>query len=401
MRHVAPPATAAGVPEQVLTGRLLTPDGRLRPGRLRFAGRLQALEFDDTLALGAEPLPLIAPGFIDQHVHGGGGGDTMDGAEGVRALARHHLRFGTTALLATSLTAPWGDVLAALRGVATAAAAAAADEAVVLGAHLEGPFVSPRRLGAQPPFAVDADPARVREVLALGVVKLATVAPEVAGVMASVPEWVAAGVRLNVGHTRADADAVEAFLAAVRAAGGHAGATHLFNAMGGLEGRAPGPPGALLGDADAAIELICDGHHVAAAAVRTAHRAARERLVLITDAIRASGLPDGVTDLGGQQVTITAGAARLADGTLAGSVLTMDAAVRGAVMSGVPLEAALYAASGAPARYLGLPDRGVLVAGARADLVVLGPDDLRVQAVYLAGRQVHEASAGRHVRAPA
>ena len=386
---MTPPAAGQGAPGQVLTGRLLTPDGRLRPGRLRFDTRLLALEFDDALSAGPAALPLIAPGFIDQHVHGGGGGDTMDGAEGVRALARHHLRFGTTALLATTLTAPWDDVLAALRGVAAVAAAAADGEAVVVGAHLEGPFVSPLRLGAQPPFAVDADPARLREVLELGVVRLATVAPEVAGVMASVPSWVAAGVRLNVGHTRADADAVEAFLAAVRAAGGQAGATHLFNAMGGLEGRAPGPPGALLADADAAIELICDGHHLAPATVRTAWRAARERVVLITDAIRASGLPDGTTSLGGQQVTISAGAARLADGTLAGSVLTMDAAVRGAVMSGMPPEAALYAASSAPARYLGLRDRGVLAPGARADLVVVGPDDLRVQAVYLAGRQVH------------
>ena len=389
MPDVTPPAARQEAPEQVLTGRLLTPDGRLRPGRLRFDTRLLALEFDDTLAAAPAALPLISPGFIDQHVHGGGGGEAMDGAEGVRALARHHLRFGTTALLATTLTAPWESVLAALRGVAAVAAAPERGEAAVVGAHLEGPFVSPQRLGAQPPFAVAADPERVREVLALGVVRLATVAPEVAGVMASVSRWVAAGVRLNVGHTRADADAVEAFLAAVRAAGGHAGATHLFNAMGGLEGRAPGPPGALLADADAAIELICDGHHLAAATVRTAWRAARQRVVLITDAIRASGSPDGTTDLGGQQVTIRDGAARLADGTLAGSVLTMDAAIRGAVAAGIPLEDALWAASSAPARYLGLRDRGVLAPGARADLVVVEPDDLRVRAVYLAGWQAH------------
>ncbi len=383
---MAGPARDERVREQVLTGWLLTPAGRLRAGRLRFAARVLALEFDASLERGAEPLPLIAPGFVDQHVHGGGGGDTMDGVEGVRALARHHLRFGTTALLPTTLTAPWDDVLAGLRAVAAVAAAPAAEEAAVLGAHLEGPFVSPQRLGAQPPFALAAEAARVREVLALGVVRLATVAPEVAGVMASVPVWAEAGVRLNVGHTRADAPLVEAFLAAVRAAGGRAGGTHVFNAMGGLEGRAPGPVGALLGDADAAIELICDGHHVAAAAVRTAWRAARERLVLVTDAIRASGLSAGTTALGGQRVTIEGGAARLADGTLAGSVLTMDAAVRGAVACGVPLEAALHAASAAPAAYLGLDDRGLLAPGARADLVVL-ESDLRVRAVYLGGRE--------------
>jgi N-acetylglucosamine-6-phosphate deacetylase len=211
--------------------------------------------------------------------------------------------------------------------------------------------------------------------------------------LASVAAWAAAGVRLNVGHTRADAEGVEVFLEAVRAAGGRAGATHLFNAMGGLEGRAPGPAGALLGDADAAIELICDGHHVAAASVRTAWRAARERLVLITDAIRASGMRDGTTELGGRPVTVIEGAARLPDGTLAGSMLTMDAAVRGAVAAGVPLEAALFAASTAPARYLGFAGRGVLEAGARADLVVLTPD-LKVRAVVKAGRWVVGAPNG-------
>jgi N-acetylglucosamine-6-phosphate deacetylase len=389
--------------EHWVAGRVLTPDG-LRRGSVRFAERILEVRVEPEAAGDDAALPLIAPGFIDQHVHGGGGGDAMDGAAGVRALARHHLRHGTTALLATTLTAPWPDVLAALRGVAAVAAAPALDEATVLGAHLEGPFVSPKRLGAQPPFAVDATPERVAEVLALGVVRLATVAPEVPGVLASVPDWAAAGVRLNVGHTRADAAVVEAFLAAVGAAGGRAGATHLFNAMGGMDGRAPGPVGALLGDGHAAIELICDGHHVAAAAVRTAWRAAGERLVLITDAIRASGMRDGTTDLGGRPVTVVGGAARLADGTLAGSVLTMDAAVRGAVVAGMPLEAALFAASTAPARYLGLEGRGALVPGARADLVLLSPE-LRVRAVALGGRWVvgapptddaaHEGQAGR------
>ena len=368
--------------ERSLEGRVLTDHG-LRPARLRFGERITALEPLPAQA-DAATLPIIAPGFIDQHVHGGGGGDTMDGPDGVRALARHHLRHGTTALLATTLTAPWDDVLTALRGVAAVRDAPAAGEAVVLGAHLEGPFVSPQRLGAQPPYALDATPERVEAVLATGVVRVATVAPELTGVQASVAAWAAAGVRLNVGHTRADAGAVEAFLERVAAAGGQAGATHLYNAMGGMEGRAPGALGALLGDGDAVLELICDGFHVAPAAIRTAWRAAGERLVLITDAIRASGMTDGVSELGGQRVTVEGGRARLADGTLAGSMLTMDAAVRGAVRAGLPLEAALRAASSAPARALGLEDRGVIAAGARADLVVLDAA-LTVQAVYLAG----------------
>ena len=379
---------------QQLDGVLATPDG-LRVGRVRFADRVLSVEVDEAARRdGVERagLPIVAPGFVDQHVHGGGGGDAMDGPEGVRALARHHLAHGTTALLPTTLTAPWEDVVAALRGVAEVAARPGEGEAVVLGAHLEGPFVSPKRLGAQPPHALQVTTERVAALLAPDVIRLVTLAPEVAGALASIPAWVAAGVRLNVGHTVADAETVEGFLEAVRAAGGHAGATHLFNAMGGLEGRAPGPVGALLGDGHAALELICDGHHVAPAAVRTAWRAGRERLVLITDAIRASGMRSGSTELGGRPVTVVDGAARLDDGTLAGSMLTMDAAVRGAVACGVPLEAALAAASAAPARYLALRDRGVLVPGARADLVVLRPEDLSVSSVYLAGRRVSSAA---------
>lgn len=372
----------SGVRERTLTGRILTPSG-LVAGSVRFADRVVAVEARGDLGDPAA-LPIVAPGFIDQHVHGGGGGDTMDGEPGVRALARHHLRHGTTALLPTTLTAPWSDVLEALAGVRAVMRAPGDGEAVVLGAHLEGPFVSPERLGAQPPFAVLPTFERVAEVLALGVVRIVTIAPELSGALASVPAWTSAGVRVSVGHTRADAEAVEAFLAAVRAAGGVAGATHLFNAMGGIEGRAPGPAGALLADGDAVVEVIADGFHVAPAALRLAWRAAGERFVLVTDAIRASGMRDGESELGGRRVRVVDGAARLDDGTLAGSMLTMDAAVRGAVRSGVPLEAALRAASTAPARALGLGDRGVVSTGARADLVVLTPD-LRVVEVVLGG----------------
>ena len=372
----------SGVRERTLTGRVLTPSG-LVAGSVRFGARVLAVEARGDLGDPAA-LPIVAPGFIDQHVHGGGGGDTMDGEPGVRALARHHLRHGTTALLPTTLTAPWSDVLEALAGVRAVMRAPGDGEAVVLGAHLEGPFVSPERLGAQPPFAVLPTFERVAEVLALGVVRVVTIAPELPGALESVGAWARAGVRVSVGHTRADAAAVEAFLAAVRAAGGVAGATHLFNAMGGIEGRAPGPAGALLADDAAVIEVIADGFHVAPAALRLAWRAAGERFVLVTDAIRASGMRDGESELGGRRVRVVDAAARLDDGTLAGSMLTMDAAVRGAVRAGVPLEAALRAASTAPARALGLGDRGVVSIGARADLVVLTPD-LRVAEVVLGG----------------
>jgi N-acetylglucosamine-6-phosphate deacetylase len=358
----------------------------LRAGSVTFDHQIRAIEpsADDD-----PDLPILAPGFIDVHVHGGGGAEVMDGVAGVRSTARTHLQYGTTALLATTLTARWGELLAALDGVVEVMATPAPDEAELLGVHLEGPFINPQRLGAQPPFAAAVTPERVAEVLARRVVRVMTVAPEVGGWDAVLPELVRAGVRLSIGHTRADAETTEAFLTQLRRLGGVAAATHIFNAMGGIAGREPGAAGALLGDPAAFIELICDTFHVHDAAVRLAAQAGGGRLMLITDGIAAAGVGDGVCSLGGQRVEVRGGAARLADGTLAGSVLTMDQALRHAVALGVPLAQALSATSEAPARYLALPDRGALKVGLRADLVLLAPEpELTLKRVLLAGRDV-------------
>ena len=370
-------------------GRIVLED-RVAVGRLDFDQRIVALDAGAALDPHDpqhEALPWILPGFVDAHVHGGGGGDAMDGPDGVRTLAAAHLRHGTTTLLPTTLTAPWPDVTAALRGIA--AVRAEADPALpdLPGAHLEGPFISPDRLGAQPPHAQRPTPERLDELLALDVVRVATVAPEIPGALDAVARLARAGVRVSAGHTRADADTTDAFFAAIAAAGGTAGATHLFNAMGGLEGRAPGTAGAVLASADAYAELICDGHHVARAAAMTALRAKGRRLLLITDAIRAAATDARDTTLGGQPVRIEGGAARLADGTLAGSVLTMDRAVATLIGFGATWPQAAYAAATAPARYLGLDDRGALRPGLRADLVVLDPDGT-VREVLRAGRTV-------------
>ncbi|MFN2322242.1 MAG: N-acetylglucosamine-6-phosphate deacetylase [Trueperaceae bacterium] len=372
-------------------GRWLLPDG-VATGRVAVAGGRVA---------GFEPEALEddgwwVPGFVDVHVHGGGGGDAMDGASGVRALAAAHLEHGTTALLPTTLTAPWPEVLAGLRGVAAvlhedalAAATGGAPErrAAVLGAHLEGPFVSPQRLGAQPPFAVDPTPDRVAAVLALGVVRVVTLAPELAGAEGAATAFARAGVRVSLGHTVADAATAERVAEAVHDAGGVMGATHLFNAMSGMTGRAPGVIGAVLGDAASFAELIVDGHHLAAASVRAAFHAKGARLLLITDAIRATATTATTTRLGPHAVTIAGGAARLSDGTLAGSVLTLDAAVRTAVAMGVPVESALRAASQAPAAYLGLADRGRVAPRAHADFVRLDAS-LNVRSVWRGGVRV-------------
>jgi N-acetylglucosamine-6-phosphate deacetylase len=379
------------VPDAPFRGRWLLPEGVATGGVAVAGGRV----------VGFEPEALEddgwwTPGFLDVHVHGGGGADAMDGVDGVRALAAAHLPHGTTALLPTTLTAPWPEVLAGLRGIAAvlqgdamAAATGEAPEAraAVLGAHLEGPFVSPRRLGAQPPFAVDPTPDRVAAVLALGVVRVATLAPELPGAEAAATAFARAGVRVSLGHTVADAATAERVAGAAQGAGGVVGATHLFNAMSGMTGRDPGVIGAVLGDPAAYAELIVDGHHVAGASVRAAFAAKGARLLLITDAIRAAATHAATATLGPHAVTIEGGAARLADGTLAGSVLTIDAAVRTAVAMGVPVEAALRAATQAPADYLGLRDRGRVAPRAHADFVRLDAE-LQVRSVWRAGVQV-------------
>lgn len=370
---------------RTLRGHLVLPGGVV-PGEVRFGARLEAVT----------PLPdtpgdnLILPGFIDTHVHGGGGGDTMDGPGGVATLARQHARCGTTTLLPTTITNPWEAVLAALRGVRGVMDAGGVPGGADLpGAHLEGPFISPERLGAQPPHTLLPAPERVAEVLALGVVRAVTLAPELEGATGAALAFARAGVRVGVGHTRADAETVTALLGAVHAAGGRAGATHLYNAMGGVGGRAPGPAGALLADPHAFLEVILDGHHVHPTAFHLARRAAPGRVLLVSDAMRAAGLGAGESSLGGQRVTVRAGRATLPDGTLAGSVLTLDQALRHALAAGVPLPEASAMLSAVPAASLGLTDRGRLAPGLRSDLVVLGPA-LEVRQVYVAGQPVLE-----------
>jgi N-acetylglucosamine-6-phosphate deacetylase len=382
--RAVPPASYARVVAMNVTERrgvILTPDGPVR-GRIRF----------DETVLDVGPAPdaperWILPGFIDAHVHGGGGGDTMDGPDGVRALARFHGRHGTTSLLATTITAPWPEVMAALAGVAGAMADPDAAGAAVIGAHLEGPFISPRRLGAQPPHTLDPLPELVDAVLAWGVVRVVTLAPELPGARSAAARFARAGVRVSLGHTGASSEEVADCIAAVRAAGGTLGFTHLFNAMGGMQGREPGVVGAALADPEAFAELILDGHHVHPTAFLAARRALGERLLLVTDAIRAAGTDADRSELGGLPITIEGGAARTQDAALAGSLLTLDAALRRAVALGVPVEDASAALSEAPARYLGLQDRGRLAPGLRADLVVLTPD-LQVESVYVAGREL-------------
>ncbi|GMA14309.1 N-acetylglucosamine-6-phosphate deacetylase [Deinococcus metallilatus] len=365
---------------RTLRGQLVLPGGVV-PGELHFGRTLEAV-----MPQAEAPQDVfILPGFVDTHVHGGGGGDTMDGPGGIRTLARLHARHGTTTLLPTTITNPWEKVLAALQAVREVMeAGGVVGGADVIGAHLEGPFISPQRLGAQPAHTTLPTPDRVAEVLDSGVVRAVTLAPELPGAWEAALTFAQAGVRVGIGHTRADAEMVSALLDAVHSAGGRTCATHLFNAMGGIEGRQPGPPGALLADPHAFLEVILDGIHVHPTSFRLAHAAARGRVVLVTDAMRAAGLGDGESELGGQPVTVRDGRATLESGSLAGSVLTLDVALKNAVRAGIPLPEVSRMLSAAPAASVGLTDRGCLEPGLRADLTVLDRD-LNVVQVYVAG----------------
>lgn len=364
----------------MLAGRLVTPGGIIT-GELHVGATVQSL-----IPRRLEG-PYILPGFIDTHVHGGGGGDTMDGAAGVRTLAAFHLRHGTTTLLPTTMTNPWEQVLDALYGVKEVMQEADPELPSMPGVHLEGPFISPERLGAQPPFALTPTPERLSALLELEVLRVITLAPELPGALEAAHRLVSRGVRISIGHTVASYEQAMMFLTSVRAAGGSMGFTHLYNAMGQLSSRTPAVVGAALSTADAYAELIFDLHHVHPGAMLAALAAKPRHLLLVTDAIRATGLGDGESELGGQPVRVSGGAARLLDGTLAGSVLTLDEALRNAVACGVPLVQASAMLSSIPARYLGLNDRGAISPGLRGDLVVLD-DDLQIREVYLAGRRI-------------
>jgi len=366
-----------------MRGLILTSAGWLRGTLTIAAGRIATLRGDpvDDDAWRASDEPILLPGFIDLHVHGGGGADTMQGGTAVDTLARTHARHGTTALLATTMTAPRPEIEAALRAMAPACQARSDGAARVLGVHLEGPYISPDKLGAQPAFAVSPSAAEILALHALAPIRVVTLAPELPGALETTAALVAVGMRVQIGHSAAS---YEQACAALQQ--GASGFTHLFNAMSGLQQRAPGAVGAALAHALHA-ELIPDLLHVHPGAMRAALRAI-PGLYCVSDATAATAMPDGEYRLGRYRVHKCAGAVRLADGTLAGSTLTMDQALRNLVHGlGLGLREASMRVSTHAAHYLGLTDRGVLAIGACADVVVLDAQ-LRLRQVIVEGQAV-------------
>lgn len=313
----------------------------------------------------------LVPGFVDLHNHGGGGASFSSGtAEDVLTGVRTHRRHGTTTLVASTVT---GDLDVLARQAALLSELV--EQGDLAGIHFEGPFISPCRKGAHSEDLLrDPDPAEVRKLVdaARGTARMFTLATELPGGLDSVRLLAEHGVIAAVGHTDATyqqaRDAIDA---------GATVATHLFNAMPGLNHRTPGPIAALLEDERVTVELINDGTHLHPAVLELAFaRAGADRVAFITDAMDAAGFGDGQYQLGPLSVEVTDGVARLADGTIAGSTLTQDTALRRAVtVDRIPVQDAVRAVSTNPARLLGLDDRiGSITAGKDADLVVLDAD---------------------------
>lgn len=373
------------------------------PDRLIPAGQIavddgRIIEVSATITPGGRDLHnhFIVPGFIDVHVHGVDGVDTLDGGDAIARMAARMPRFGVTAFCPTSIACPPATLRDMFRGIREAREAALPTSARVLPAHLESNFINPEYKGAQPqqcirrPHETPQGQFSGAEILseiaaARPDVGIITVAPEIEGVLNLIPELVSKGHRVSLGHSGATYDEARAGILA-----GARHATHLFNRMTPLNHRHPGLAGAVLESEEIAAEIICDGVHVHGAAIRTAVAAkGPAKMMAITDGTSGSGLPAGArASLGGRPITIRE-AAYLDDGTLAGSVLTMDRAFAMLVnLMGFSLLDAAQMCATTPARELGLLGCGAIAPGAIADFVVLD-GDLNVTETYISGTRVY------------
>ena len=324
---------------------------------------------------------LAVPGFVDLQVNGFGGVDFLDAdGDGYRRAGLALLETGVTAYLPTLITSPEDDLLAALAEVP-----AGEDSPRILGVHLEGPFLSPRRLGTHVASSRrDPDLALLDRLLDGGPVRLMTLAPELPGADALIARLRERGVTVSLGHSDATAEQANAAFDL-----GVGTVTHLFNAMRPFLHRDPGIVGAALARDDVIVQLILDGVHLASETAVVVWRAAPGRVALVTDSITAAGEHEGDGSFGSLDIQVREGEVRRPDGVLAGSVLTMIEAVQNLHALGVPLEHAVSAATEVPARVLGLEEAGRLDVGLPADVVVLD-DEVEIARVLVAG-DVHVA----------
>ena len=322
---------------------------------------------DDEKVIDAEGL-LVLPGLVDIHSHGAAGEDFSDGnPEGLKKILQYEKRCGITSYCPTSMTFPkerLRQIFASIKGAQTE------EEAKVVGINMEGPFLDPAKKGAHVEEWIAApDAAFVRELNqdVDGLVRLVTLAPNMDGAEEFIKEM-HEEVCISLGHTAADYDCASR---AMKLGAHHV--THLYNAMQPFGHRAPGLIGAAMDDPECMVEMICDGYHIHPSAIRAAFRMfGPERVILISDSMRATGMENGTYELGGQEVTVKDRKAVLKDGTLAGSATNLYGCMCKAIEFGIPLEQAIMAATANPARSIGIFDRvGSIRIGKQADLLLV------------------------------
>ena len=320
----------------------------------------------DNRVINAEGL-LVIPGLIDIHSHGAVGHDFSDGnPEGLRKILAYQLSHGITSYCLTSMSVPKKDLLKAFQSVKNWQ-----DEsclAHIAGINMEGPFLNASKKGAhREEYILPPDPELFRECNSAcgNIIRLLTLAPEIEGALEFISK-LKNKIVISLGHSAADYETAKAAFYA-----GATHVTHLFNAMSPFGHRDPGLIGAATEEQNCMVELICDGIHVHESMVRTAFQLFPDRIVLISDSMRAAGMDDGIYDLGGQQVTVKEGKALLPDGTIAGSVTNLYDCMRKAVSFGIPLEEAIAAATMNPAKSIGIfENTGSLTPGKRADVIL-------------------------------
>ena len=382
----------------IINGTIITPfhlvSGKaiiIEKGRIREIANKE--ELSTATLTGAEVIEgkdkFIAPGYIDIHVHGGGGSDVMDGDyEAINQIAIAHSHFGTTSFLPTTMTMSKDKIIRSLRSICEAVKKGTAG-AEILGIHMEGPYINPEKKGAQKEEEIKK--ISIEEFLEFNqasgnLIRLVTIAPEMPGAIGLIKYLYKQGIIASVGHSNATYVQTQAGIQA-----GLSHVTHTFNAMRGLHHREPGVVGAALTSPELTVEVIADGIHIHPIVLKILTKIKEgEKIVLITDSMRAAGLKEGTYDLGGQEVIVTKGQARLKDGTLAGSVLTMDKAVKNMVNKvGIQLSKAIQMASFNPAKSIGVDDKkGSLEPGKDADIVILNKN-LEAELTMVAGKIVY------------
>lgn len=341
---------------------------------ITYAEKIHKIDISGTADIN---IPTLIPGFVDLHVHGGGGADIMEAGQAIRTIANTHAKFGTTSFLATTMTAPFEDLEKSFLALKQLFLHKEKNQSRILGVHLEGPFISPEKLGAQPNFTREATLKEISHLHNIVPIKIITLAPEIFNHLNLIPDLIKMGIVVQIGHTNGTYE--EGVVALEQGAKSF---THLFNAMSSFHHRAPGMAGAALAHAQYA-ELIPDLLHVHPGAIKTALRCI-PNLYFVTDSTAATGMPDGDYKLGSHTVNKCLGGVRLPDGTLAGSSLTMDLALKNLLKLGLTIEETSRKCSTIPAQLISENNRGKIEEGAYADFVLLNKEN-NISSVIIEG----------------